>query len=68
MSDIERKYDLKEHLYQKRMTITEFAEKVNATRPYISSIINGRYKPGKRLAMDIERATDGLITAESLMK
>lgn len=68
MLDTEREYDLREHLYQKRMTITEFADKIHASRAYISHIINGNKKPGRRLAKDIERGTDGLVTAESLMK
>ncbi len=68
MLDTERKYDLREHLYQKRMSITEFAAKIHASRAYISHIINGKKKPGIRLALDIERGTEGLITAESLMK
>ncbi len=65
---MERKYDLREHLYQSRMTVTEFARKMQTTRTHISNIINGKIRPGKRLARDIEIETGGLITAEDLLK
>ena len=68
MLNEERKYDLKEHLYQSRMTVTQFADKIQASRSYMSNIINGKMKPGKRLAKDIEIETKGLILAEDLLK
>lgn len=60
--------NLKDYLYLHRMTVNEFAEKIKCNRCYFSRLINGHVKPGKRLANDIERATNGDVKAEDLLK
>jgi len=60
--------NLTDYLYWNKLSITDFSKKVDCTRTYLSSIINGRQVPSRRMARDIERATDGAIKAEDLLK
>lgn len=59
--------DLREYLFRNRMTVTEFGKKIDCSRSYLSTIINGAQKPGKRLAKEIERATNGEVTTKDLL-
>ena len=59
--------NLREYLFLKRMTVKEFSEIVECSRNHISQIINSGTKPSKRLAKDIERATNGEVKAEDLL-
>lgn len=60
--------DLREYLFRKRLTIKKFSEDLDCARNHLSEIIHGRRKPGKRLAQDIEQATNGEVTAEELLR
>lgn len=60
--------DLRDYLYLKRMTVQQFSELLGYSRNHISGIINGRLKPNKRLAKNIELATNGEVTAQELLK
>ena len=46
----------------------EFAQKIKCSRSYFSRLINGHVKPGRRLAEDIEQATNGDVKAEELLR
>ncbi len=63
-----KKMDLKEYLYQKRMTITQFCEFVEYSRTHLSQVINGSLKPGKKLLKTIEKGTGGQVTAQDLLE
>ena len=60
--------DLREYLFRKKLSVTKFSEMIDSNRAYLSLVIHGRTKPGKRLAKDIERATNGEVTAEELLR
>ncbi len=60
--------NLREYLFIKRMTVTEISKMLECNRPYMSAIVNGRLKPSKRLAKDIERVTNGEVKAEEILK
>lgn len=60
--------DLREYLFRKRITVKEFSETLDYTRTHLSQIINGNRNPSKRLARSIEKATNGEVTAEELLK
>lgn len=60
--------NLKDYLYIKRLSITEFSKQTGYSRNHISGIINGRLKPTKKLAQYIQLLTDGEVKAEDLMK
>lgn len=60
--------NLKEYLFLKRMTVTEFSEMMGYNRNHISGIVNGRIIPSRGLAKSIERITNGEVTAEELLK
>jgi len=59
--------DLREYLFYNRMTVKQFSEKIGCSRNHISEIIHGRRIPGKRLAKDIEIATNGEVKAKNLL-
>jgi len=58
---------LREYLWKHKITIQQFAEKVSYNRNYISLVMKGEKKAGKRLAKAIEEATNGEVTAEELL-
>jgi len=53
--------NLKSYLANIGMTHRAFCEKIDCNEAYLSSIINGGVKAGRRLAKDVFEATDGLI-------
>ena len=60
--------NLKEYLFLHRISVGDFAQKIKCNRSYFSRLINGHVRPGRRLAEDIEQATNGQVTAEELLK
>lgn len=60
--------ELKLYLVRNKISITDFSKKIGCHRSYLSEIVNGTKIPGKRLAKDIELATNGEIKAEELLK
>lgn len=52
---------LRVYLAEKEMTAKEFSEKAGIHRNYLGLIINGKIKPGKRLARDLEILTEGKV-------
>ncbi len=59
---------LREYLFYKEISVTDFAKKIGASRNHISQITHGKSKPSLFLARDIERFTDGEVKADDLMK
>lgn len=60
--------DLRDYLHFQRISVTEFAQMLGCSRTHLSEIIHGKRIPGKWLAKDIERATNGEVKAEELLK
>lgn len=52
---------LKTYLADIEMTAKDFSSLLGCNAQYISMIMNGHKKPGKRLAKDIEDLTDGKV-------
>jgi DNA-binding transcriptional regulator YdaS (Cro superfamily) len=46
----------------------DFSKIIECDRAYLSKIVNGKLKPSKRLAKDIEEATNGEVTASELLE
>lgn len=59
---------LKLYLVKQRISIKEFSEMIGYSRNQISGIANEKLKPSPRLAKVIERATNGEVKAEDLLK
>lgn len=59
--------DLREYLFRNRLTVKEFSQRLECSRPHLTEIIHGRRKPGKRLANDIEKLTGGQVKAAELL-
>jgi transcriptional regulator with XRE-family HTH domain len=56
--------NLRVYLATKHLTQREFAQKCDVDPRYMSRIVNGWKIPGKKLARDIERETQGEIKFE----
>lgn len=59
---------LKEYLFYKQKSVTDFAQEVTVSRSHMNKIVLGKIKPSRFLAKEIERATDGEVKAEELLK
>jgi len=55
------------HGYPFKITITQMAERLGITRPYLASILAGKLRPGGPLAFRIEAETKGKIKAKDLI-
>lgn len=60
--------NLRDYLHFNYLSVQEFADKIGYRREYVGKISNRRIIPSKRLAAIIEKATDGKVTVEDLMK
>jgi transcriptional regulator with XRE-family HTH domain len=59
---------LKLYLVSHRLTIKEFCETINYSRNQISGVMNGKLNASKKLAKIIEKATNGEVKAEEILK
>lgn len=53
--------NLKAYLANVGMTIREFSEKVDCSPRYLARLSSGELIPSKRLARDINQATNGIV-------
>lgn len=56
-----------EYMFRKKMTIGTLAEKIGYDRSYLSEVMRGNKKAGKKLAKALEIETEGFITAQELL-
>lgn len=60
--------NLRVFLFNHRISVTEFSKTLGCSRIHLSEIVNERRTPSLLLAKSIERATNGEVTAEELLK
>ena len=60
--------DLKEYLFRHNVHVSDFAKEINYSRQHLSGVIHGTYRPGKKLAEAIEKATNGEVKAADLLR
>jgi transcriptional regulator with XRE-family HTH domain len=53
--------NLRVYLATKNLKAYEFCKIIDCDRSYISAIMNGRRIPGKKMARNIEKATEGQV-------
>ena len=58
--------NLKFYLFNENLTQTEFAKRIGYTREYVSAISRGKIIAGKKVAREIEKATNGAVTFDEL--
>ena len=51
-----------------RISITDFAKKINYTRNAVGYVVNERRRASKKMAQVIEQATNGEVTAKELLE
>lgn len=59
--------NLKEYLFFKNISITNFAKEIKITRTYMNNIVLGKIIPSRLLAEEIERKTNGEVSAASIL-
>lgn len=59
---------LKEYLFYQQKSVTDFAKELMVSRSYMNKIVLGKASPSRLLAKEIERATNGEVKAEDLLK
>lgn len=60
--------NLREYLFRERLTKKAFAKKINYSPVTLSLYVSGKIRLSKRLADIIEKASDGKVTAEEILK
>jgi len=60
--------DLRTFLFLNKIQLKEFAKQIDYTSNQISEVMHGRRPAGKRLARAIEKATNGQVKAEDLIR
>lgn len=60
--------NLREYLFHNRLSVKKFSEILDSSRNYISQVVNERVVPSKKLARNIEKATNGQVTSKELLK
>jgi transcriptional regulator with XRE-family HTH domain len=59
--------NLRDYLSREKRSVSDLSRVLNCSRAHLSKIINGRLKPGKKLAEAIEKATHGDVKAIYLL-
>ncbi len=62
------KLNLKAYLANVGMTMTEFGNKINYDRTYLSMVSSGKVLPGRKLARQIFDATNGIVHLQTKTK
>jgi len=58
---------LKIYLVLNNMSITDFSKNLRYSRDHLSRVINGTKRASKKLAEDIEKATNGEVKIEEVL-
>lgn len=53
--------DLRRYLFEYRISQKEFAEKIDYTRAYVSTVVQGKHFPSPRAAKAIKKASNGVV-------
>jgi transcriptional regulator with XRE-family HTH domain len=61
-------HKLKEYLFYKKISITQFAKELGVSRIHMSRVCRGVDMPSLLLAKAIERVTNSEVTADYLME
>lgn len=59
--------NLRVYLAEKNIRLNEFCKLLDVNHCYLSRVVNG-FRPGRKLARNIEKATEGRVTAAEILK
>ncbi len=65
--ETEKSVDIREYLFMKDMTLDSFSKILDCHPGYMSRVKRKSVKPGRKLAKNIEKITDGMIKADYLL-
>lgn len=57
--------NIKHYLKEKGISVTQFCKDIGTSTAYLSLLARGKAIPGDRLARDIAKATDGVVTFDT---
>jgi plasmid maintenance system antidote protein VapI len=60
--------ELKEYLFRNNLTIQALADRMHYTRTRLSLLVHGHIKPSKKIALLVEKETEGKVTLKDLVK
>jgi hypothetical protein len=55
-------------MLQNKLSVNALSKKLRYTNGYISAVINGTVKGGKKIAEDLEKITNGLVTVDEVLQ
>jgi len=58
---------LRDWMYERGISQAKFAERLGITRSYLSALICKLKSPGKKVALAVEKETEGDISASSIL-
>lgn len=58
---------LRDYLYKKKLTSTDFAKKLGMNRSYFSRILCGRCRTTPTVALQIEILTEGSVSTDEVL-
>lgn len=56
--------DLREYLFRNRLSIAKFSKMINYNPNYISGVVTGKMKPGKKFIRAVKAVTKGAVEME----
>lgn len=60
--------DLRTWLFKNRISLRQFAKKIDYNFSYLSLVMNYKRVPSEKLAMKIEEETQGTVKGQALIK
>ena len=58
---------IREYLFHNELKVKDFAKKLGCSREYVTLIKHKKKIPGRFLAQQIERITNGMVTVEEIL-
>lgn len=59
--------DLREWLFRNRVSQTDLAKQLGVTKQYVHHLCHKKYRASPKLALEIEKFTEGEVKAEELV-
>ncbi len=59
--------NIREYLFRQEITMSSFARKIDYERSYLSIVMKGKQKPGRKFIAAVERASNGNVTEEDIL-
>lgn len=58
--------NLREYLFYTKKSLADFAAECKVARPYLTSLLNGKYPLCDKMALRIEKTTNGAVLSNEI--